>query len=252
MRSFRLSGMSWTVILCVIATLCLVMSTLGGCEGGGKVDPLALQHLNTQVQAGVEKANIEAERARDAATLARDDAQKALDEIGTKLKAKLAAIDAATTQEEKAKASEALTAAQALQTATQQRLNDLTERLAKAEQAAATMARIKEQSGEVNKKVASVLNPDGSVSPEGVASVVAPLLPPPWNVIAAGGLTLLGLGVGEMRRRQALTALQSVVDGLEKAKNTSAVLKTGLKDSAPILLSSYTPLAKEVVRKAAA
>lgn len=266
MRSFRLSGMGWTVVVCVIATLCLVMSFMTGCESGGKVDPLALQQLNTQVQAGVEKANAEAERARQAATVARDDAQKALDEIGTKLKAKLAAIDAAATQEEKAKASEALAAAQAQQAATEKQLSELTERLAKAEAIAATTAKLKDQSAEVNKKVASSINPDGSVSPEGVAGVVAPLLPPPWNVLAVVAGAVVAGGVGEWRRRQALAtlnktksaledqekALQSVVDGLEKAKNTSTVLKNGLKDSAPILLSSYTPLAKEVVRKAAA
>ena len=265
MRTFRMSGMNWTVILCVIVTILVATLFLSGCESAGKVDPLALQQLNTNVQAGVDAANAEAERARAAAATAHADAEKALADIGTQLKAKLAAIDAAATLEEKATAEKALAAAQAQQDATKARLDELTERLAKAEATAATMAKIKDQSAEAGKKVASAINPDGSVSPEGVAGVVAPLLPPPWNVLAVVAGAVVGGGVGEWRRRNALTALiktradlqeqaqalQSVVEGLEKAKSTNETLKTGLRDSAPILLSSYTPLAKQVVRNAA-
>jgi len=222
MRCFRLSGMAWSVIVCVMATLCVLAIFLGGCAGQN-VDPAALQQINAKVQAGVDAANAEAERAAAVAAVARDDAKKALDALS----------------------------ADADRSQAQQKLDEAVAKLQTATQTATQTAKLKEQAAVAGKAVAAAVDPDGAINPSGVANVVAPLLPPPWNVVVIGA-GLVGTIVLETKRRQALTALKSVVDGLETAKRGNTNLSTGLKESAPILLENYTPLAKEVVRKAAA
>lgn len=269
MKSLRVFGL---VCLTIIAVLFCCAFFLAGCANG-KIDTEGIQRGNAELQKNMDLIAAQAKRAEDAAAAARDDAQKKASEIGEQLKAKLAAIDNAASKAEKDLA--------------QAQLQEVQERLAVALAAAESAKAAADKTKQVTDKVASAaaatkvagdavraaVTPEGDIDPIGAAGAIAPLLPPPVGgyVMAAGAVgSLITLVVREIqnqkrakvaaeqqkaaldKQNEAMEALNSMATGIEVAKRGSTPLSAGLKDAAPILLDYYTPLAKEVVRKAAA
>lgn len=89
----------------------------------------------------------------------------------------------------------------------------------------------------LNKLVAwrnSVIADDGSIKPEGVATTVAPFLPPPLGMLAIAGAGIL-TGLAENRRnkkhRQGHKVLGHLVHAIESTRSTDTTLDDAIKGS---------------------
>ena len=81
-------------------------------------------------------------------------------------------------------------------------------------------------------------------NPEGVGSLIAPLLPGPWQAPAA---LAAALGVTLLRAGQLKRAARSIATSVEKAKQADPALAERFADNADTLRTIQTPTARRIV-----
>lgn len=112
-----------------------------------------------------------------------------------------------------------------------------------------TLAGVRKTISEVEKGLKGALNPDGTINPDAAASTVGALLPPPWNVIVAlGAPALIGV-VGEIRRRRAVDAANSLIGITEDLRAVVPGVKETMHANEPTIHAKLSPLAKRLVEK---
>lgn len=91
-------------------------------------------------------------------------------------------------------------------------------------------------------------NPDGSVNVGGAIGAVAPLVPPPWNVLLLVGAPLLTGAIGEIRRRRAVAAAAAVVNSIDLLKQTSPLVKQAFEENTGLIHKWQGTTGQELVK----
>jgi len=125
---------------------------------------------------------------------------------------------------------------------------------AKADKTAEAAAKWQKKLAEATDLLTKATNPDGTVNVNGAVQAAAPLLPPPWNLVAligapvaAGALSWLvqqfrGGGVSDNQN-----AAISLINGISAAAASDPVLASRLQANKGVLLKEYTDTAVDLV-----
>lgn len=119
--------------------------------------------------------------------------------------------------------------------------------IASAEKSIKAADEIKARLDQSRAVVSAAVNPDGTVNWEGSLTTLGGMAPFPFNlIIALGGTTI----VAEIRRRRAIAAAKSIVNGLDALRIENPAVAEAMKASASRadgFDSAYTPLAEKIV-----
>lgn len=192
------------------------------------------------VEAGLEKSKAELERVRVEYAAKLAEAQSAAEKAAQAAAAAQAASDA----QAAAKAASDLAAARAAEERAKITL----------EQAAAVQTKL----AAAHDLVRAVLNPEGGGDIDKALGTIGVAIPPPWNIVAAIGVPLIGWGVREwqMRRKNAVAnaaakeatdAAKSIVNAVDVLRGKAPEVAAAMSKNREAIREELTPLATAIV-----